>query len=485
MNPRRSVAIALTLVLTTAAIPAAFAESPLADATERQDRKELRSLLGKHAEVNRSQPDGMTALHWAAYHDDLESARLLLEARADVKVANRYGVTALSLACTNGDGAMVKLFLDRGADPNTRLSGGETVLMTAARTGKLDAVSALIARGADVNAKERRGQTALMWAAAEGHAEVVRALIQAGADFRTPLPSGFTPLFFAVREGRTEAVRALLKAGAEVNEGMQPTRSPGRGPAKGTSPLVLAVENGHFELAAQLLEAGADPNDQRSGFTPLHMLTWVRKPNRGDDESGDPPPVGSGRLTSLQLAEKLVEHGADVNARLKRGASGRGVLGRSGATPFLLASMTADVPYMKTLLRLGADPKRPNAQGSTPLMAAAGLGCLAPGEEAGTEEEAIGAVKLTLELGNDVNAVDQNGETAMHGAAYKNFPRVVKLLAESGARPEVWDREDRHGWTPLAIAEGYRPGNFKPSPDTIEAIRRAWPAAHPFAHAAK
>jgi ankyrin repeat protein len=241
--------------------------------------------------------------------------------------------------------------------------------------------------------------------------------------------------------------------------------------------LILAVENGHFELAVALLEAGADPNDQRSGFTALHTLTWVRKPDRGDDESGNPPPIGSGDLSSLQLVEALVAHGAEVNARLERGASGPGVLGRAGATPFLLASMTADVPLMETLVVLGADPRLPNSDGSTPLMAAAGLGCLAPGEVAGTEDEAVVAVRLTLALGNAVNAVDANGETAMHGAAYKNLPRVVELLSDEGARAEVWNRENRHGWTPLSIAEGHRPGNFKPSPETITALQRVMRAA--------
>src|SRR5262249_6905507 len=288
---------------------------------------------------------------------------------------------------------------------------------------------------------------------------------------------GFTPLSFAAREGRTDVVRVLLRAGADVNRAMQPKKSSARAPARGTTPLIMAVENGHFELAVVLLEAGADPNDQRSGFTALHTLTWVRKPNRGDGDDGDPAPIGSGNLSSLQFVGKLVEHGPDVNARLKRGASGRGVLRRTGASPFLLAAMTADVPLMKALVKLGADPKLPNADHSTPLMAAAGLGCLAPGEEAGTEDEAVEAVKLALELGNDVNAVDDNGETAMHGAAYKNFPKVVELLATKGAKPEVWSRKDKYRWTPLSIAEGYRPGNFKPSPETVAALHRVLLAA--------
>jgi ankyrin repeat protein len=237
--------------------------------------------------------------------------------------------------------------------------------------------------------------------------------------------------------------------------------------------LSLAVENGHFELAVALLEAGADANDQRSGFTALHALTWVRKTNRGDDESGNPPPIGSGKLSSLELVDQLVAHGADVNARLKRGTSGRGVLNRVGATPFLLASMTADLPLLKKLVGLGADPRVPNADRCTPLLAAAGIGCLAPGEEAGTEDEAVEAVKYLLSLGNDVNAVNENGETAMHGAAYKNLPKVVDVLARAGAKLDTWNRKNKYGWTPFSIAEGHRPGNFKPSPETLAALDRA------------
>ena len=311
-----------------------------------------------------------------------------------------------------------------------------------------------------------------MWAAAEGHAEVVQSLIEAGADFRTPLPSGFTPLLFAAREGRNDVALALLKAGADVNETISSKQPSGRAPRAGTGPLILAVENGHFEVAIALLKAGADANDQRSRFAALHAITWVRKPNRGDDPDGDPPPIGSGNMTSLQFVRELVAHGANVNIRLEKGASGRGILSRVGATPFLLAAVTADVPLMRLLIELGADPRTPNADNCTPLMAAAGVGTIAPSEEAGTEPEALEAVSLALELGGDVNAVDNNGETAMHGAAYKSFPKIVELLADQGAKIEVWNEKNKYGWTPLLIAEGYRVGNFKPSAETIAALHR-------------
>jgi len=456
---------------------ATAAEPRLADAAEKSDRATLRSLLKQHADVNAPQAGGMTALHWAAYRDDLETAKLLASANANA--TNRYGVTPLSLACQNGSTAMVELLLAQGADANTTLRGGETALMTAARTGKPGPVAALLSRGAKVDAKERRGQTALMWAAADGHAAVVELLLKAGADFRAALPdSGFTPLFFAARDGRADVVRALLNAGTDVNATMEPKKPTGKGPRKGTGALILAVENGHFELALDLIKAGADPNDQRSGFTPLHVMTWIRKPQRGEDD-GDPAPLGSGNLSSLPFIRELVEHGADVNARLKTGKGGPGLFSKAGVTPFLLAASTADIAYMRLLIELGANPLLGNAEDCTPLMVACGIGVgsAAANEVAGEEPEVLEAAQLLLKLGADVNAVDANGETAMHGAAYKNLPKVVQFLADHGAKVEIWNRKNKHGWTPLMIAEGYRPGNFKPSAETIETLRKVMLAA--------
>ncbi|MBL8229466.1 MAG: ankyrin repeat domain-containing protein [Bryobacterales bacterium] len=478
----KRVRLFLSGVLMAGALDAAEAARSIADAAQQRDRHALQAMLTNGADVNATQPDGTTALHWAAYEDDLDTAKMLIRGRANVKAVNRYGMTPLSLACTNGNGAMVSLLLDAGSDPNTVLPGGETALMTASRAGSVAAVKALLAKGADVSAKDPKfSQTAIMWAAADGHVDAVQTLIAAGADFRARTPLGFTAFLFAVREGQLGVVRALLKAGVDANETVQPVPGPGikgtlgRGPRAGTSALVLAVTNAHYEVASALLDAGADPNAAAAGYTALHAITNTRKPGGGDN---DPPPLGSGSMSSIEMVRKLAAKGANLNARTTRKINfGLTSLNTLGATPFLLAAKTGDAELMRVLAELGADPKIPNADNANAIIVAAGLGTRSPGEDAGTEEEVIEALQVALDLGVDINAVDNNGETAMHGAAYKNLPGAVEFLARKGAKVEIWNRKNKQGWSPLRIAEGYRFGNFKPSQVTVDAFHRVMKAA--------
>ncbi len=429
---------------------------------------------------NAVDPDGTTPLHWAVHRNDLKGAETLVRSGADVNATNRYGVPPLSLAATNGNAAMLELLLKAGANPNAAQAEGETVLMMAARTGVPAAIQTLLAHGADVNAKESwRGQTALMWAAADGHAEAIKVLLEAGGQINARSSAGWTAFLFAVREGQVAAARALLAGGANVNETLLPRTGRGRGaepggaalpPAGGSSALVLAVGSGHFELAAALLDAGANPNAAAQGWTALHHITWIRKPGTG---SNDPAPYGSGEMDSLSLVKKLKAHGADVNARVtRRPTAGVTALNLIGGTPFFLAARGGDAELMRLLVELGADPMLPNEDGTTPLMAAAGVGTQSPGEDAGAPPEALEAVKLAVELGNDVNAVDKNGNTAMHGAAFKQLPEVVKFLTDKGARVDVWNKNNGSGWTPLRIAVGVHRGmNFRFHVPTADALR--------------
>lgn len=445
----------------------------LSTAVEKQDWSAVSSQINAKSDLNVAQADGMTALHWAAYHDRSDVVTKLLAAGAKAEVANRYGITPLLLACVNGSEEIVRALLAAGADANVKQRGGETALMVASRTGRLGAVRALTEKGAKIDAQDSTDQTALMWAAAEGHVEIIDLLVKNGAEIEHRLKSGFTAWLFAAREGKAEAVKKLLQLGADVHdEIITKDKTGGRDAPNGTSAVLLAVENGHFELAMEIIKAGADPNDMRSGFTALHALTWVRKPPHGDDEAGQPPPDTHGKLSSLDFIREIAKAGAKIDAVLNKSAKARasGSISFQGATPFLLACRNADLPMMKLLVELGADPHKPNADGSTPLMAAAGLGCYAPDEEAGTEDECVAACDYLISLGADVNAVDKKGQTAMHGTAYKSLPKVVRLLAAKGAKIDVWNRKNDKGWTPLLIAQGFRPGNFKPSAPTITAI---------------
>src|SRR3989441_579649 len=354
----RAGARVLVVLLVPIVAVAAGRAVPLAEAVKHRDLDAVRALLQQHVDVNASEPDGSTALHWAAHEGDPAVVDLLLRAGASAGTPTRYGTTPLALAAANGNGAVVERLLKSGADPDTASPGGETVLMTAARAGRLDAVRVLLAHGADVTVREAtRGQTALMWAAAEGHADVIRALVDAGADMRAvsrgpsapkdpaegappstaryrrrPVPrlDTFTPLQFAVHAGRIDAARELIDLGAsradETPEGM--------------GIVTLAIANAHYELAAMLAEKGADVNAAKVGFTPLHQLVRVRTLNIGQFF----PPVPTGRMTAPELARVLVQHGAEIDARNRKWSPDghRGSFGLN-ATPFLLAAKGGDV----------------------------------------------------------------------------------------------------------------------------------------------
>ena len=485
---RRLPAFVVALLLAPGGLGTAAAgavDPDLLAAIKAVDVAAVRAALARGADVTASEPDGTTPLHRAVHADDATIVGMLLDAGAHAQAANRYGVRPIVLACTNGNAAIAELLLDAGADPDTTWTEGETALMTAARTGLDDVVDLLLDHGADVNATESwRGQTALMWAAAEGHANVIPAMLSHGADITLRSETGWTAMLFAVREGQIDVVQTLLEAGADVEdtlpvvEKMRESTSV-RPDATGLNAFLLAAANAHYELAALLVDRGADVNVASRGWTALHQVSWVRK--AGIAGSNNPSPKGSGAMTSLEFVRKIVAVGADVNARVtRRPPAGITRLNFAGGTPFLLAARTGDADLMRLLAELGADPLLPNDDGTTPVMVAAGIGTSAPGEDPGTEPEVLEAVQLALDLGGDLNTVDDNGETVMHGAAYKHLPKVVAFLAEAGAAVDVWHQPNGRGSTPLDVVSivGAHPGeNVSPDPATADAIREVMKTA--------
>lgn len=481
----RAVAVILAAALLLAGAPAGAAEVDvrLLAAAKAGDEAAVRVALADGADVTAPEKDGTTPLHWAVHADAPAIVELLLTAGADATARNRYGVPPIALAAVNGSAAVTRLLLTAGADPNTTLAQGETVLMTAARTGAPGVVEAMLAAGADPNATEMwRGQTALMWAAAEGHADVIPTLIGHGAALTARSTKGWTALLFAVRQGHLVSVQTLLDAGADVEETLPVEEETRRGgtsaeaAATGLNAFLMAAANAHYEVAALLVDRGADVNVASRGWTALHQVSWVRK--AGVAGSNNPAPQGSGAMTSLEFVRKLIEAGADVNARVtRRPPAGITSLNFIGGTPFLLAARTGDAPLMRLLAELGADPLLPNEDNTTPLLVAAGIGTQAPGEDPGTEAEVLEAVQLALELGNDIDAVDDKGQTAMHGAAYKHLPGVVNYLVEAGADINVWNRPNHRDWTPLDVVQVHPEINRAASPQTGAAITEVMLAA--------
>lgn len=447
------------------------ADLRLVEAVQHRDKEAVRSLLAQRADVNAAQADGATAISWAAHRDDLETADLLIRAGANVNAANEYGVTALSLACTNRNAAMVAKLLEAGANPNAAQLTGETPLMTCARTGNPDAVRALLARGADPSAKEsKRGQTALMWAIAGKHSEAARLLIERGADVRARSQNGFTPLLFAAQQGDLDSARALLAAGADVNES-----TPEHGSA-----LVVAAASGQEALGIYLLERGAEAKVADGfGITALHhavgkglsLLTGIVY-----------DPAYRVRPSNLpKLVQALLSNGADPNARITKGipsyivAPDAPPITLPGATPFFLATVAADVDLMRMLAQAGADISINGRGNTTPLMVAAGAAQdVTTRRNEQERKSALDAVRLLVELGADVNATNDDGQTALHPAAFNGADEIVQFLASRGAAVDV---RDKNGETPWSMASGISPvlrlrGLYGTHPSTVELLQK-------------
>jgi len=490
------------------------------EAARNGDVAAVRALLlepAGRAAVDARDVAGATALHEAVERGDLEMASLLLEAGADPAALTRYRVTPLALAASAGRADLVGLLLDAGADPNEASQEGQTALMSAALGDSAEAVALLIARGARVGDTEPvRGQTALMWAAGKGSAAAADALLAAGADVRARSRDGYTALLFAVLNDQRAVAESLLEHGADVDD-VAPD---------GTTALNMAIVNAHYDLAWMLLDhdARADAADPRG--SPLHTLAWLRKPGAtgtaavGGDANG--PPVPTGRITELELARKLLEHGANPNARVdwderrfnKDGAAvtnppnvalGRHLLTYNGATAFWVAANNGDAALMQILLEGGADPAIPSRFGVTPLMVAAGLNYYegeSPGPFTGTSEaERLEAVKIALAAGNDINAKADFGDypmtgdpaytllyyplniddlvdlgvgdprwdgcTALHGSILTGQPSIVRFLLDQGA--DI-DATCDLGWTPLMLARGVFLANAEKVNPEAEAI---------------
>jgi uncharacterized protein len=411
--------------------------------------------------LSAADPDGTTPLHWAVHQDRLDTVKTLISSGANVNAKNRYGVTPLLLAAQNGSVSVTEALLKAGADGNAVAPETGSVLMAAARTGNPDVIRLLLAGGADVNFAERSsGQTALMWAAAEGHPEAVKALLAGGANVSAQAHDTKMALFFAVRKGDIESVKALVAAGADVNEQIEPVEMPNceickqypsgtKFSERGDSVLVIAILNANYDVADFLLEKGADPNAAGTHWAPLHALIRVRD----YEETQFPAPKGTGKLDSLEFARHLLAHGANPSARsegytTKRSSGDQNYEEFKGATPFFLAAKAADLPMLHLLLDAKADYATPIYTHTTPLMVAAGIGCVT-GQWIEPEHDVLETVKLLVEkLGADVNATNDRNENAVHGAACRAMDSVVQYLADKGAK---LDLKNADGMTPLDL----------------------------------
>ena len=499
------VATALWALVAHAVFTPAFAASVdrrLVSAAQKRDVAAVRQLVKEQVDVNAPQPDGATALAWAAHWNDVEIADVLIGAHADVNAANALGMTPLMLASINGSDAMAERLLKAGAKASVTRRTGETALTLAAMAGSVQVVKRLVAAGADVNAKTRLGDTALMFAAAEKHADVARLLIEVGADvnaqtesivkerrgmappeaeetprlvnknqaiavaqlpkdgdYDAPRPEGgFTPLLHAAMSGDLATVRVLVAAGANVNAGA----------ADGATPLIVAIVKHRPDVAIFLLENGADPNVSTPGYTALHAAS-----------------VAGQIETAKALLDKVADPNAEVTMPLRLSAAFipynpdlvAGRLSQVGATPYMQAAKAVNTEMMRLLVDRGANPRLTAKDGTTAIMLAAGLGKRSLTDMfafvqyySWTEERAIDAITLAMTLGGDINAKNTVGETALHAAVYHASNKIVSFLVEKGANINAVNWADQ---TPLRSANGHLySGTFVRYPETAALLQK-------------
>ena len=477
----------------------------IADAAASGDVDTVRQSLRRRGDVDAPGRDGTPALHWVVRRQDADTARALLRAGADANRANRYGVRPLHIAIANGDISMVRLLLDANADPASADITGETCLMMASDTGRVDMVKALLDRKAPVDARDPQyQQTALMFAARGGYTEVARLLIARGADVngqtrtgevpkfrppasnsgskgagivrggwpergsRDPIPGAKTSLLYAAREGHLATVQLLLSSGANIEQA----------DADGVTPLIMAILNNQMAVAQLLIENGASVRaSDWYGVTPLWAAVDLR-----DIDISAPHQTDNGvdRASAFKLIKRLVDAGADVNARTKeypperRWITALGSLAWvdfTGQTPFLRAAYSGDTEVMHLLLDHHADPNITTFGGTTPLMAAAGVNWTYAQTFDEGPEKLLEAVKLTQSLGNDVNAVNSMGICALHGAANRGSDDIVRFLVERGASIDIVDKQGR---TALSWAQGVFLATHPPvaKPTTIALLKQ-------------
>ncbi|MEJ1965071.1 MAG: ankyrin repeat domain-containing protein [Gammaproteobacteria bacterium] len=474
MNTRKVVAIAATALLSPLFAHAAIADAPLANAVQSGDRESALDLLAQKFDINATEADGTSALHWAVYRNDVDLVDRLIKAGANVSAVNEYGSAPLTEAAETGNVAIIEKLLKAGADPESPNADGQTALMVISRTSNLAAAEALLKKKANVNAVEKwRGQSPLMWAAAESQGDMVKLLIKHGADVNarsivnnwqrqvTAEPraqarpaGGLTPLIYASRQGCFDCVQALVKAKAKLD---MPD-------PEGVTPLIVAITNFHFDVAKLLVESGANVNKwDWWGRAPLYCAVDLNTIPHG----GRPDRMSLDNTTSLQLIALLLDKGANPNARLKLFPPYRALGPDRGAdmiltmdtTPLLRAAKAGDAPAIKLLLAHGADVDLPQLWGITPLMAAANFGSneIDTRGRFKTQAEALEAIKLLAAAGANVNAKDdRQGGTALHAAALWGWDDVVKLLVS--LKGDI-NAKDKKGMTPYDSALG-RAGGF-------------------------